>query len=413
MRTLESFIGNFDGKRWSDDIYDKLIAVIREDRAALRAIAHWILATPGRHFNLLADLIPHLTEAEFAALTEDAVRRLADGESSDDVLECIERASLQIPTALGPHLATLGDQDDLYRSAFAWRASDQGDADALAEAVAAACEQADCERLVETGNVAAIRRAYEQLSPEGRTDLAYWALMHDVELADGDARALTLGPCHHLQFEAKRARDVGPVDELRSLHPTLRLRSSNDITGLAGGKTETACGLCGGVVAVFVRLDGPPPGFAVSARPLTLAVCVACLTDYGGAPIVPLFYDHTSGAPVTLNPTSQQRTPEYRWPPMPVSRMRASPTPPRWQVQDVMLANSRENLHRLGGRPTWVQEADYPDCPTCAKRMPFLAQLSYELPVAPGCDSGLNEEGLTYFFWCDDCQVSAVTEQFT
>lgn len=413
MRTFESFIGNFDGKRWSDDIYDKLIAVIREDRAALPAIAHWILATPGRHFNLLADLIPHLTEAEFAALTEDAVRRLADGEGSDDVLECIERASLQIPTALGPHLATLGDQDDLYRSAFAWRASDQGDADALAEAVAAACEQADCERLVETGNVAAIRRAYEQLSPEGRTDLACWALMHDVELADGDARALTLGPCHHLQFEAKRARDVGPVDELRSLHPTLRLSSSNDIAGLAGGKTEAACGLCSGEVAVFVRLDGPPPGFAVSARPLTLAVCVACLTDYGGAPIVPLFYDHTSGAPVTLNPTSQQRTPEYRWPPMPVSRMRASPTPPRWQVQDVMLANSRENLHRLGGRPTWVQEADYPDCPTCAKRMPFLAQLSYELPVAPGCDSGLNEEGLTYFFWCDDCQVSAVTEQCT
>jgi hypothetical protein len=413
MRTFESFIGNFDGKAWSDDIYDKLISAIRDDRAALPEIAHWILATPGRHFNLLADLIPHLTEAEFAALAEDAVQRLANDEDSDDVRKCIERASLQIPQALRPHLALLGEQDDLYRSAFAWRASDQGGADALAATVAEECEQADCERLMETGNAAAIRRAYERLSPDGRADLAYWALMHDVELVDGEARPLTLGRCHHLQFDTERPSYAKWLDELRSLHPTLRLRSAEDVTGLAGGKTEAPCGLCGGEVAVFLRLREAPPGFAVSARPLTLAVCVACLTDYAGGPIVPLFYDHRSGEPVTLNPTGQQRTPEIRWLPMPVSRMRASPTPPRWEVQDDGLANSRENLHRLGGRPTWVQEADYPNCPTCTRRMPFLAQLSCELPVGPGADSGLNEDGLTYFFWCDACQLSAVTEQYT
>lgn len=410
MRTFESFVGNFDGKRWSDDIYDKLISVIRHDRAALPEIAHWILATPGRHFNLLADLIPHLTEAEFAALAEDAVRRLANGESSDDVRECIERASLQIPDALGPHLGLLRDQGDLYLSA--WRASDQGDADAVAAAVREECEQADCERLMETGNATAIRRAFEQLSPDGRTSLAYWALMHDVELVDGEARPLTLGPCHHLQFDAERPSYAKWLDELRRLHPTLRLRSAEDVAGLAGGSTEAPCGLCGGEVAIFLRLREAPPGFAVSARPLTLAVCVACLTDYAAGPMPPLFYDHRSGEPVTLNPTGQQRMPADRWPPLPVSRMRASPTPPRWQVQNG-LANSRENLHRLGGRPTWVQEADYPDCPTCTRRMPFLAQLSCELPSGPDAVSGLNEDGLTYFFWCDECQLSAVTEQFT
>ncbi len=129
--------------------------------------------------------------------------------------------------------------------------------------------------------------------------------------------------------------------------------------------------------------------------------------------MVPLFYDHGNGEVITLNPTGQKRTPDFRWPPMPVSRMQASPTPSRWEVQDVGLANSRENLHRIGGRPSWVQYADYPDCPACAKRMPFLAQLSYELPAGPDFPAGLNEDGLTYFFWCDACQVSAVTEQNT
>jgi hypothetical protein len=272
---------------------------------------------------------------------------------------------------------------------------------------------ADCERLIETGSTTAIRRAFEQLSLDGRTSLAYWALMRDVELVDGEARPLTLGPCHHVQFDTERPSYARWLDELRSLHPTLRLRSADDITGLAGGKTDAPCGLCGGEVAIFLRFREAPPGFVVSARPLTLAVCVACLTDYGGGPMVPLFYDHRGGEPITLNPISQQRAPAYRWPPMPVSRMRASPTPRRWEVQDAGLANSRENLHRVGGRPTWVQEADYPDCPTCAKRMPFLAQLSSELPSGPESVAGLNEDGLTYFFWCDQCQVSAVTEQNT
>jgi hypothetical protein len=155
MRTFESFIGNFDGEAWPPDIYDKLVWVIHNDRAALPAIAHWILATPGRHFNLLADLIPHLTEAEFAQLVEEAVRRLSAGESSGDVRECLERAALQIPDALGGHLGLLGDDDELFQSAFAWRDADAQVVEELTAAVAGECRREDCERLVETGDAAA------------------------------------------------------------------------------------------------------------------------------------------------------------------------------------------------------------------------------------------------------------------
>jgi hypothetical protein len=34
MRTFERFIGNFDGKRWSDDIYDKLAQPLVPTRMA-------------------------------------------------------------------------------------------------------------------------------------------------------------------------------------------------------------------------------------------------------------------------------------------------------------------------------------------------------------------------------------------
>lgn len=61
---------------------------------------------------------------------------------------------------------------------------------------------------------------------------------------------------------------------------------------------------------------------------------------------------------------------------------------------------------QLGGHPAWVQDADYPRCPACARRMMFLAQLDHE-------EMEDMSEGRFYAFVCLSCQTTATSYQQT
>jgi hypothetical protein len=61
---------------------------------------------------------------------------------------------------------------------------------------------------------------------------------------------------------------------------------------------------------------------------------------------------------------------------------------------------------QIGGHPTWVQDAEYPTCGTCAKTMPFIGQISCE-------DIEPHSEGIFYAFLCPDCAMTASTYQQT
>jgi hypothetical protein len=78
---------------------------------------------------------------------------------------------------------------------------------------------------------------------------------------------------------------------------------------------------------------------------------------------------------------------------------------PEWYRQDWAWSNDVENLYRVGGEPTWIQNPEVPMCPDCGKSLAFVAQL----------DLGdiIDGEGLVYLFWCDRCSVSAVVYQCT
>jgi hypothetical protein len=77
----------------------------------------------------------------------------------------------------------------------------------------------------------------------------------------------------------------------------------------------------------------------------------------------------------------------------------------RWRQQDWALSNNRENLHRAGGEPTWIQHASYPACPGCTRTMSAAGQIA----IADLWDS----EGICYLLWCDPCAISAVIYQQT
>ena len=61
---------------------------------------------------------------------------------------------------------------------------------------------------------------------------------------------------------------------------------------------------------------------------------------------------------------------------------------------------------QLGGHPEWIQDATYPQCPTCQQTMPFLAQIAGE-------DWQDSLEGSFYTFLCSPCRKAATLYQQT
>jgi hypothetical protein len=65
-----------------------------------------------------------------------------------------------------------------------------------------------------------------------------------------------------------------------------------------------------------------------------------------------------------------------------------------------------EGMSQIGGHPAWIQDAEYPPCPTCGDLMLFIAQLQTK-------DLEEFSEGTTYCFLCPDCRITAVNYQQT
>jgi hypothetical protein len=167
-----------------------------------------------------------------------------------------------------------------------------------------------------------------------------------------------------------------------------------------------SCPECGHRLHRLLRLGPVPAGIGITSRgQVEFAWCPRC-QDFINA----RYARHApDGAPEPFTVSSSSdldRQPESfeDWfiPETPVGLARLDE---RWAQQDWALANDRENLHRVGGEPTWIQNADYPVCPGCARTMSAVGQIA----VA----DLWNFEGICYLLWCDPCAISAVVYQQT
>lgn len=413
MPIVESFITAFEARGWASEPHDALLWIIKNDRESLLPIARWMIGAIDGSRNLVPDLLSHLTELEFATVVEDAVALLNKKGATGTIEEIVQHAALQVPAILRPYLSVLAKNGIQGRAERAWRAAGRTEIARLEAALGAEVGGAevsdawDC--LLETGDTESISKAFFGAAPEKRHWLRLAALDHDMLIDTQGARPLTLGSCHHLMFSRLgELMEFGYVEGVRQCHPTAQLASDRDLIIDAGGIFPQRCSQCDQPLHALLLLTDLPPGFAVSIRPLFLAMCGHCVWHSPQ-----LFYAHDeSGHPHSLNRNGTPHTQEFVSAPLPASTVRVSPTPARWLLQDWGLANSRQNLHRLGGRPTWVQNSDYPVCPRCQTEMPFLMQLDGggRLPHLPQ-GAAWSEDGLIYAFWCDACSLSAILHQ--
>lgn len=370
-----------------------ILSVVASRMISENARTHW-------HMGSICDRLP---AASVRQLADEAARAQDHGgnEAADEVIAYV---SVHQPGALTAHLRELWDtRPNLgsYYASWPWRAADDteiarllalaGDANGPDAGFAARC-------LLETR----------------RPDVLARLLADDYQLAmvgfgrdsDGAPQRLHAAAVWHLAFPQ------AVLDEWAARRPLRRRQPSWPVSGgsrgqhLTSGFLSQACPVCGGLLHRLLRLDPVPADIGITSRGrVEFAWCPLCvtLTDAGYARHAP------DGAPepFTVSRGSDPgREPEsfedLFIPETPVELARLDE---RWRQQDWALANDRENLHRVGGEPTWIQDATYPACPSCTQTMTAVGQIA----VADLWDG----EGICYLLWCDPCSMSAVIYQQT
>jgi hypothetical protein len=213
-------------------------------------------------------------------------------------------------------------------------------------------------------------------------------------------RAVCAPRAFHLAFPKGFLKRSG------GLHPTNA--PATEGRHVFGGEGVGTCPLCHGQNHHLLTIDPVPDGLGVSLAKLSLETCLACC---GWAADV-LFHVHAADGSIAAHtdPTLGAHTTEDDEPAeleaidtLATTKVGLVDAGPRWRHQPW---ESNQNLAKLGGEPTWVQEAHYPICPECGRTMSFLAQLPSGLPQDGG-EFDWGSGGLAFGFWCDGCRVSA------
>ena len=191
-------------------------------------------------------------------------------------------------------------------------------------------------------------------------------------------------------------------------HPTWQFEGGEAGYRL-GGVLDEAGGDAQNPLFHLITLDPLPRDLPV--RSLPRLILAAHVREINEGEIV--FYEHDAqGMPRRIGERTQVEYVQDE--PIKECEVVLAPTPARWAAQDWGMSNSRQNLARIGGEPSWIQGALMPTCPICGEKMEFLMQLDSELP---SCEQGgevyFGSGGILYVFWCERTRVSAFFMQCT
>ncbi|HBE70399.1 MAG TPA: hypothetical protein DDW52_19795, partial [Planctomycetaceae bacterium] len=239
--------------------------------------------------------------------------------------------------------------------------------------------------------------------------LKCWLNQIGLEYSGGEYSRLCNQNPYHILFPDSFFADDARPDWLVEEHPTWRLQSDS-LTALFGGDSSLACKSCTGTLHRLIKFEPLPDEIVITGLSgLELAVCLSCL----GWEEERMYFQHdAAGNPEHLF-EGDVSEPQFPVGPLKEATITFAQTPKRWYWQDWGLSNSRENLNRFGGEPCWVQDAEYPSCPSCKTTMEFLMQLDSDLPTADGDEWLWGSGGIGYVFWCDACKVSGYLWQCT
>ena len=363
---------------------------------------------------------PQLVRQALDALEESVVK-------NDAAWSVIAYASLQAPSALHVHLNRIflvRPNRGSYYEQYPWRESGKHHFDSLRNIIEGTASSEEARRrawiaMCETRHPEVIKYvlSYADLVElpagwsKGDEWIQAWLLLVGYHQENQSLSRTCYEALYHLQFPISFFADQSLPPWLARVHPTWKLPTANHTMSF-GGNCESRCSLCGEKLHRMLVLSPIPQGLGITGlTSLELATCLSCL----GWEKQPLFYRHDQhGVPLNVGYEGHNVKPQFPIGPLKKADVQIAETPRRWYWQDWALSNSRENLNRIGGEPSWVQRAEYPHCPFCQKLMFYLMQLDSDLPEEQSGGEWLwGSGGICYIFWCNACKVSGFFWQCT
>jgi hypothetical protein len=412
--SIESLIGDFREIPARESAYLELVDLVTASSAEADRFAELCLAELPSGGNYLYLTLSFVSQGCFERLLSSAVGQLRQRASTAKAAaEVVEYAALQFPGILDPHLHELFDLLETVEpwNYIPWRGAGHETCRDLVQIVDSGASPDRRLRawacLLESRTEWALRQAVDR-APSLNLGHPLADYLHHVGY-DSPTSPLYRPSSRHLIFEPGFYLRPRPAWSPRSFHPTWNL--SRDGTVLQfGGHSTGQCGLCAGplhhlltVPADLIEAPGSGSGGEVS-----FAACLSCLG--WERPVLAYRHDE-SGQPRPVDVGHVE--PRFPAAALREASVGVATTPSRWQWQELGASNGRENLNRLGGHPSWIQDAEFPVCPDCGRTMSFVWQLDSDIRTEAGDEWLWGSGGLCYCFWCGPCRVSAFLWQCT
>lgn len=408
-----SVLDAFARAGWRSQPFEQVMAMIEADAATAFDLLALAIERRCKDATFLHAALSHVSEQRLPELARQAVEAFAVDATNEVAEGLIARLSLQQLGALQPHLSQLFElrpNESSYCAAWPWRGASRDDLARLRDILAG--EGPSTERVRAFLRILESRAAEEceaalAFVPALELRAAPEAYLAEVGLDAG--RRLYEDATQHLVFPMSYLEAVSRPPWLHpNKHPSWILPAEAAVHRF-GGVADEECACCGGVLHNLITFSSSPDSLpTVGLAPLEVVTCLSCL----GWSRRELYFRHDADGRARPVPTKRS-VPEFPAQPLKEADVQLARTPPRWVWQDWALSNSRENLHRVGGHPTWVQSAQYPSCPDCGDLMKAMLQLDSNLPASDGDEWLWGSGGICYVFWCDRCAISASLWQCT
>ena len=417
----QAIIADFLARGWDASPEERTIALATTDRGAIPVLVEGALEKIEKSVTFIDFAISFIDERELDEIVARALQRFEQHPTSTMAESILARVSLQVPHLLTARLRDfwrLFPNPRSYCRTWPWRCADDAEIATLLEVAASEHDAVSraWQCLLQTRRPAIVGHAATALATNtGHISREGW--LEHVGFADEDGELVQLhqAPVWHVRFPPGFLDTRTRPPWIRpSAHPTWSAESrESPIPITVGGQSDGTCPFCHDELRQLLDLPVVPaeePADRAAPGPLRLVACLSCL----GSEIDTLFYDHVNTrVPVGLNPEGRTTTPQFLAGPLRETKATIVRIADRWAVQDWGFSNGRENLHRVGGEPSWIQSAEYPKCLRCSRRMRFIAQLDSDLPTENGGEWLWGSGGICYAFWCSVCRVSAVKWQCT
>ncbi|HCM76310.1 MAG TPA: hypothetical protein DIS90_08000 [Cytophagales bacterium] len=421
MEDFKEIIKDFKSRAWDSKPFDRMLRIRNESRGDLLPFLKLCLTEVPKGGTFVDAAFSYISEEEFKELIAYAIFEVKCHGWTDAICSVVDYASLQFPLLLIEYLPDLLEsRSNTYYEKWAWRKAGGKQVGQLLEIIDSGgrLKNYAWECLVNVRKKTAILKAHELFEkgcPRPQIGFDTYSMESGFVVRDGDARQLYRDNTYHIIFNEEYITelDQGVVDSVnyaalsRRNHPTWAIKGGDVQVYTFGGVSQSSCGSCGGSLHHLIDI---PDNLLGNSGLVSLATCLSCL----GWEEERLFYKHNSaGVPTPLKINEDHCNPEFKSLPLKRTKIKIVRTPERWEFQDWGLANSRENLNRVLGSPTWIQGAEYPSCPTCNEVMMFCAQLDSNLLLENDQEWLWGSGGICYIFWCASCDVSGVFWQCT